>query len=98
GIFGFVTLFGGLLFAFIRTNIRLMRFENNNSKKYILIISLYFQLLFILWGVTGNPLYDTYPLFFYFIAIAMSETLGENNYNIYGSNDKGDILWMSKFH
>jgi len=98
GILGFLSLIGGLLIGFIKTNIKLIQYENNQSKKYILIISLYFQSLFILWGATGNPLYDTYPIFFYFIAIAMSETLENQNYNIYGSNEEGDNLWLTRGH
>lgn len=96
GIIGFVSLLGGLLIGLIRTNKKINQFENNKSKKSILIMSLYFQLLFILWGVTGNPLYDTYPLFFYFIAIAMSETLETKNYNIYGSNGRGVNTWINE--
>lgn len=38
--------------------------------KDLLVISIYMQLIFIFWGMTGNPLYDNYPLLIYFICIA----------------------------
>lgn len=93
GILGFVSLITAMVTAFIRTNLRLNKFRHDKFKKMILIISIYFQLLFIFWGATGNPLYDTYPLFFYFVAIAMSETISEQNYNIYGLNQRENGTW-----
>ena len=96
GLLGFASLITALVTGFIRTNMRLNRFRDDKFKKMILIISIYFQLLFIFWGATGNPLYDTYPLFFYFVAIAMSETLSDKNYNIYGLNQRENSNWEQK--
>lgn len=49
----------------------------NFNERYYLGFSLCIQLLFILWGFTGNPLYDEYPLVIYYVAVAMV-----NNTNI----------------
>lgn len=45
--------------------------KNSKTKKYVLCYSLWLQVWFILYGLTGNPLYSASQAFFYFSAIAM---------------------------
>ena len=72
GIFGFVTLVSFLLFSFFKTNLAISHYDNG-FKKSVLIYSVYIQLLFLLLGMTENPLYSTYPLFITIVAISIGE-------------------------
>lgn len=71
GIFGFLCLISLLLYNSIKTH-RLIIKTKNYSEKYLLGLSQVFQLLFIMWSFTGNPLYDTYPLLLYIVGIALT--------------------------
>lgn len=81
GIIGFVFLIVALLGALVKTSINLSRFSENKGKTFVLMISFYFQLFFLMWGGTESPLYGTYPVFFYFLALAMNKSIEGKNYN-----------------
>ncbi|MGH2101411.1 O-antigen ligase family protein [Aerococcus urinaeequi] len=73
GLFGFVVLIVFIIMNFIK-NLKLLFISRFGSKELgFLIFSLYNQLLFVFWGLTGNPLYDGYPLLIYFISIIICE-------------------------
>ncbi|MCZ0717177.1 O-antigen ligase family protein [Aerococcus kribbianus] len=74
GIIGFSVFILTIIYNFVKTD-RLI--ANLNQKKIInfLLMSQVMQLLFILWGFTGNPLYDNYPLVIYIIGIAISSQI-----------------------
>ncbi|MBA5746958.1 O-antigen ligase [Aerococcus sp. 150760007-1] len=80
GIFGFLFFIMLIGFTFIKTQLAFKTYLNTTTKM-ILSLSIGLQLLFILWGMTGNPLYDVFALFTYFIAIALPygiKTKGSN--------------------
>lgn len=73
GIIGFTIFILGLALNAGKAYLSLDSLNSNYNSK--LIISLYMQLIFIMWGLTGNPLYDNYPLLIYFICIASTTIL-----------------------
>lgn len=87
GIIGFLLI----CFCFIYTvlySIRLLRVENlknNKQYKFIIYISLYIQLLFLVYGLTGNTFYYWHQLYIYMISLSMLNTI------IYDSR-KGKIV------
>ncbi|MFV8814281.1 O-antigen ligase family protein [Aerococcus urinaeequi] len=71
GLLGFIPLVLFVGFNLFNSIKKLFDFTKNESKsKYVVILAVYIQLLFIFWGFTGNPLYDSYPLFLYCISLA----------------------------
>ncbi|SJU65404.1 Uncharacterised protein [Clostridioides difficile] len=56
-----------------RNNLRIL----NLSKKYVCILnlSLFIQSFFILYGLTGNPLYDYWVFMIYILGISMFFTV-----------------------
>lgn len=69
GLLGFIPFIIFVIYNLI-LSLRLL-LKNNSTYRYYLIFSIYNQLLFILWGFTGNPLYDTYPLLVYIISVGI---------------------------
>lgn len=43
----------------------------NNKNSYELSLCIFIELIFLGWGLTGNPLYDVYPFLVYMIAISV---------------------------
>lgn len=74
GVFGFAVLF--LLFSYnlIKADRKLKNCENINER-LIIALSISIQLLFVMWGVTGNPLFDRYPLIIYVVGLSMYERI-----------------------
>lgn len=79
GIFGLLLLLSILVYNFVKTNLRLIQFNDNSLEQQVLILTLYYQMLFILSGFTENVLYDTYALYVYILAVAMSMSIGTLN-------------------
>lgn len=83
GLVGFIPLLLFLGGNFYFTDKLIKKNSNNNFIKKELIFSIYIQLLFIFWGFTGNPLYDNFPLYMYFIAIAIVYSIkSKHHYNM----------------
>lgn len=72
GIVGFLLFMIPILTVFTNTLKLIYRAYDDNMIKY-LRISLYMQTFFLVYGITGNPLYDHNFLFAYFWAVAMYE-------------------------
>ncbi|MGO4940652.1 O-antigen ligase family protein [Fundicoccus sp. Sow4_D5] len=64
----------------------LFKIAKSNEHYYNVALSIYGQLLFIMWGITGNPLYDMFALFFYFILVSFSNIIYKKLFK-----NKGDI-------
>ena len=80
GIIGLLLIICTFIYAIILT-IKLLR-ENNirNNKKYrfLLYISLYIQLLFLVYGLTGNTFYYWHQLYLYMIALSIINSIMYN--------------------
>ena len=91
GIIG-ETLF---IFLFIIALIKTVRLFKNreikNSKEcmYVLCYSIYLQIWFIVYGMTGNPIYGASQTFFYITAISMMLSL-KMHYRYLLNNDKNN--------
>lgn len=72
GIVGLILFIIPILTGYVKTIILLCHAKNVQVKRY-LRISLYMQTFFIIYGFTGNPLYDHNFLFAYYWAIAIYE-------------------------
>lgn len=88
GIIGFTIFVSFFLLNLIRT-IRMVKDEQQKNISYCwLKFSLYMQLFFLLYGLTGNPLYDTEDVMFYFFAVGIANRVQmlrrrKNNENSY---------------
>jgi|GEM_PF-5946305 O-antigen ligase len=71
GILGFVVFISVLGYAFFSTVQLVLRFGSYEYHQGIpfLLFSLYIQVFFLVYGMSGNPLYDNYILYFYLFAI-----------------------------
>ena len=70
GIIG-TMIFVLFFIVFIRKTLKIIRNRNTEaSSKRIAILSLFYQIFFLLYGITGNPLYDSSYYKFYFILAA----------------------------
>lgn len=71
GILGFVVFISVLGYAFFSTVQLALRFGSYEYHQGIpfLLFSLYIQVFFLVYGMSGNPLYDNYILYFYLFAI-----------------------------
>lgn len=84
GVIGFITYCGWFLFHLVRTwslySKMRMNPENYMKIDYCLMnFSLAMQILFLLYGFTGNPLYDREMFVPYFIACAISVNYANNS-------------------
>lgn len=81
GLIGFICLVS----AFVRNlfkSVKLILHTKNDARLYDHIaFSLALQLLFLGWGFTGNPLYDTYPFIVYVIATSYINRMYSNNFS-----------------
>ena len=89
GIIGFIIYCGWFLFHLVRTWSMYSKMrvnpEDYMNKDYCLMnFSLAMQIFFLLYGFTGNPLYDREMFVPYFIACAISVN--------YANNDDGSEL------
>lgn len=79
GIFGLIFFIGAMIISFILTFKNYYKIKSNkiveNTEKVFFSISVYIQLYFIIYGMSGNPLYGITFLAPYFIFIAISSTL-----------------------
>ena len=71
GVLGFVAFISALGYAFFSTVQLVLRFGSCKYQQGIpfLLFSLYIQSFFLVYGMSGNPLYDNYILYFYLFAI-----------------------------
>lgn len=70
GIIGILFFVAALLFSLYKTiRIALLMGEKNKTELPFLMFSLYIQTFFLIYGMSGNPLYDNYILYFYLFAI-----------------------------
>lgn len=76
GLFGFIAFISFVLWNLIKTY-NLIKLFGNSIEKFYLEFSFSIQCLFIMWGVSGNPLYDIYPFIIYLIGCAISYKLLE---------------------
>ncbi|WP_342470249.1 O-antigen ligase family protein [Ureibacillus sp. FSL K6-3587] len=82
GLFGFVLYMGAIVLTLILTLLLSKKNYNaeNDSIKSFLYTSAFVQLVFIFYGVTGNPLYDYNFFLLYLIFIAPLANLGYYRY------------------
>ena len=72
GIVGFMLFMVAFISSLLKTveiTRKTMMTSNNSTLKVIILFSLYMQLFFLLYGFSGNPLYNFTQLFVYFIGI-----------------------------
>lgn len=71
GVVGCILLFGFFIVSFVRT-FKLMRNKNlSETQNKILYFSFYIQLMFLSYGITGNPIYTRQHIFTWVVAICM---------------------------
>ena len=73
GVFGFITYviwFAGM--AVKSYNLYTKSIYTNTFEKYLISFSLAYQTFFLLYGLTGNPLYELYTFIPYFISCAIT--------------------------
>lgn len=75
GIIGVIFFIAILATQLIKTIKNLFKSVRNfgGEKCENFILSLYIQLFFIIYGMSGNPLYDNYILYFYFFALILNK-------------------------
>nr|WP_296099758.1 O-antigen ligase family protein [uncultured Mediterraneibacter sp.] len=71
GIIGFTLFILALLYSLCKTIALALKMGRINSKEYLpfLMFSLFIQIFFLIYGMSGNPLYDNYILYFYLFAV-----------------------------
>lgn len=74
GIIGFLFFVSFLMYNLFISVVGIKR-TNSLENKFQLEFSIALQLLFILWGMTGNPLYDVHALLIYILASSVSVSL-----------------------
>ena len=84
GIICFVFLMIALA-AFLIKTYKLITAENKKQEgdpviKMLLLFSLAYQIFFLIYGLTGNPLYDHNYIILYMFACAISAVIGKRNY------------------
>ncbi len=72
GLIGAVLFFTFFISALIFTLRRLKSGTVGTTHKRVLLFSLFYQIFFLMYGFTGNPLYDASYYIFYFIIVAMA--------------------------
>lgn len=78
GLVAFIVFLSIIIINIVRTNNILRKVIRNTEKRHYILVSMSLQFIFILWGITGNTLYDPHVLIFYFIAIAITRTIEIN--------------------
>ena len=80
GIIGF-GLFLTMFLSIFRNSIKFLKKSVNKDDKYISNVIIVFQLVFFIYGLSGNTLYYYSQLLFLFVAISMLNNLiKEENY------------------
>lgn len=69
-------------------------YENSNQLKFNLYLSLYMQLIFVLYGFLGNPLYDYFMLGIYMFFVAFGLNI-KNEINEVKRNEKNWSTYIS---
>lgn len=78
GLFGFIIYIAAImttLFTTIKLYSSLKISENQLMMNYLILVSIYIQLIFIFYGLTGNPLFDYFMFGFYIIAASLPGTI-----------------------
>lgn len=75
GIIGFLIFVFALINCLYCTVVTALKLGRNNYRRGIpfLMFSLYIQVFFIVYGMSGNPLYDNYILYFYLFAVLIEK-------------------------
>lgn len=73
GIVGIISFMFMCLITLVFTIKSILRYgyEIDNKTPSILLFSLYMQLFFLIYGMSGNPLYDNYILYFYLFSFLL---------------------------
>lgn len=71
GIIGFAIMTAMFVLNLIRGIKVINAYKGMGKEIYICFSCLAIELLFLMWGFTGNPLYDTYPFLIYMIAVSI---------------------------
>ncbi len=84
GIVGVCIFILAVINSFINTIHSIFYLNGKNDKNMVLtniylFISMYYQIFFLVYGMSGNPLFDNYIFFMYSIAIAIPKSLKLNN-------------------
>lgn len=95
GIIGFSLMISIFIFGFINTIkvFLLVRKQKIQFLEYIILYSVAMQVWFILYGFTGNGIYDVNVFYFYISSIAMMLSV---RISIYRNNDLTAILWTHR--
>jgi O-Antigen ligase. len=81
GIIGLILYFIMFIYSLRITILLLYNRKNLDVKEEkALYFSLYLQILFLIYGFTGNPLYDNYIFFIYIISISIPISIKRKNY------------------
>ena len=77
GIIGFILFVIAILYCLFCTINDALKFGKNglDSKIPILMFSVYIQVFFLMYGMSGNPLYDNYILYFYVLALLITKNV-----------------------
>ena len=70
GLVGAIVFFILFAIVFAKTLSYLKKKTTDTYKKKIALFALFYQIFFLLYGVTGNPLYDASYYIFYFVCVA----------------------------
>lgn len=87
GIIGLLSFLAAILYCLYRTIAVAMRFGKSNCLERIpfLLFSLFVQVFFLVYGLSGNPLYDNYILYFYLLAVFITKNC---TFHFYKENDE----------
>lgn len=76
GLIGFIIIIPFFIKSLFLT-FKQLKMSTTNNSKYIYSSCLCVQMLFLMWGFTGNPLYDVYPLFVYMMSVGIVWSMQE---------------------
>ena len=79
GILGFMLLIPFFIINIIENFKGLKNNFENNRKCFVFCSCLCIQVIFLLWGFTGNPLYDVYPLLVYMTSVGIVWSMKYNS-------------------
>lgn len=80
GMLGFMLLIVALVYSLGHTVLIAMRFGRYSYDNTIpfLLFSIYIQVFFLVYGMSGNPLYDNYILYFYIFSVLIAKNAEHN--------------------
>lgn len=76
GLINVIIIVSLFIYTFIKTNKQTFKIKNNKSK--VLLFAYAYQMMFLIYGLSGNPLYDIQCYSIYFIAIGIVLSLKMN--------------------